>query len=178
MTANEVSSRTGRSASNCRRYLQTCAGAKQSINQTHRNLESLASQAEKATHTTYQLSGPSAEREQDYGRDWRMLSKPIYWHWTQRLKKARAGEQGRGFAVVADEVKATSGRTSKATVQIKESIDTMLATIEGWQRHSYNREQTDACVQMHNGSSERLSEVETLMQSMNELMQSVESSAQ
>ncbi|MFA0154446.1 methyl-accepting chemotaxis protein, partial [Vibrio sp. 10N.261.46.C10] len=62
------------------------------------------------------------------------------------IEAARAGEQGRGFAVVADEVRALSGRTSNATVQIKESIDTMLATIEGWQKDILaNREQTDAC---------------------------------
>ncbi|MFA0425948.1 methyl-accepting chemotaxis protein, partial [Vibrio sp. 10N.222.54.A1] len=91
---------------------------------------------------------------------------------------ARAGEQGRGFAVVADEVRALSGRTSKATVQIKESIDTMLTTIEGWQKDILaNREQTDACGDVAKVSAERLSEVENLMQSMNELMQSVESSA-
>ena len=40
-----------------------------------------------------------------------------------------------------------------------------------------NREQTDACGDVAKVSSERLSEVETLMQSMNELMQSVESSS-
>ncbi|WP_241959357.1 methyl-accepting chemotaxis protein, partial [Vibrio cyclitrophicus] len=94
------------------------------------------------------------------------------------IEAARAGEQGRGFAVVADEVRALSGRTSKATVQIKESIDTMLATIEGWQKDILaNREQTDACGDVAKVSAERLSEVENLMQSMNELMQSVESSA-
>ena len=54
----------------------------------------------------------------------------------------------------------------------------MLATIEGWQKDILaNREQTDACGDVAKVSSERLSEVETLMQSMNELMQSVESSA-
>ncbi len=40
-----------------------------------------------------------------------------------------------------------------------------------------NREQTDACGDVAKVSAERLSEVETLMQSMNELMQSVENSA-
>ena len=94
------------------------------------------------------------------------------------IEAAWAGEQGRGFAVVADEVRALSGRTSKATVRIKESIDTMLTTIEGWQKDILaNKEQTDACGDVAKVSAERLSEVETLMQSMNELMQSVESSA-
>ncbi|MFA0173203.1 hypothetical protein AB4424_24805, partial [Vibrio splendidus] len=56
VTANEVSSRTEEAHQIVDVTLQTCAGAKESIDQTHRNLENLASQAEKATHTTYQLS--------------------------------------------------------------------------------------------------------------------------
>ena len=60
------------------------------------------------------------------------------------IEAARAGEQGRGFAVVADEVRALSGRTSNATVQIKDSIDAMLNTIESWQSDILdNKKQTD-----------------------------------
>ena len=178
VTANEVSSRTEEAHQIVDVTLQTCAGAKESINQTHRNLENLASQAEKATHTTYQLSDQAQSVSKIMEEIGGIAEQTNLLALNAAIEAARAGEQGRGFAVVADEVRALSGRTSKATVQIKESIDTMLATIEGWQKDILaNREQTDACGDVAKVSSERLSEVENLMQSMNELMQSVESSA-
>lgn len=54
----------------------------------------------------------------------------------------------------------------------------MLNTIEGWQKDILaNQEQTNACGDVAQESAQRLSEVESLMNSMNELMQAVEDSA-
>ena len=45
------------------------------------------------------------------------------------IEAARAGEQGRGFAVVADEVRGLAKRTSQATVEIKQIIETIQGGI-------------------------------------------------
>ncbi|GFO64151.1 HAMP domain-containing methyl-accepting chemotaxis protein [Geomonas paludis] len=47
------------------------------------------------------------------------------------IEAARAGEQGRGFAVVADEVRALAERTTRATREIGDMINTMQQETRG-----------------------------------------------
>ncbi|KOO15706.1 chemotaxis protein [Vibrio xuii] len=178
ITANEVSSSAHDANHIVDLTINTCVSAKQSLDKTHHNLDSLATQAEKATQTTYQLSEQAQNVSQMMEEIGGIAEQTNLLALNAAIEAARAGEQGRGFAVVADEVRALSGRTSKATIQIKDSIEAMLTTIEGWQRDILdNREQTDKCGESAQESSARLSEVESLMQQMNELINSVESSA-
>lgn len=177
-SANDVSSKAQEAHQIVDVTLNTCADAQQSIRQTHSNLESLNVQAEKATSTTYQLSEQAQKVSQMMEEIGGIAEQTNLLALNAAIEAARAGEQGRGFAVVADEVRALSGRTSKATIQIKDSIETMLNTIEAWQKDIIaNQEQTNACSQVAKESSLRLSEVESLMKAMNELMQAVEDSA-
>lgn len=177
-SANDVSSKTQEAHQIVDVTLNTCADAQQSIHQTHSNLERLNIQAEKATSTTYQLSEQANDVSQMMEEIGGIAEQTNLLALNAAIEAARAGEQGRGFAVVADEVRALSGRTTRATVKIKDSIEAMLNTIEGWQADIIaNQEQTNACSKVAEESTQRLSEVESLMKMMNQLMQDVEDSA-
>ena len=177
-SANDVSSKAQEAHQIVNVTLNTCSDAQQSISLTHSNLENLSVQAEKATATTYQLSEQAQKVSQMMEEIGGIAEQTNLLALNAAIEAARAGEQGRGFAVVADEVRALSGRTSNATLQIKDSIEAMLNTIEGWQKDILaNQEQTNACGDVAQESAQRLSEVESLMNSMNELMQAVEDSA-
>lgn len=177
-SADDVSLSTNEAHELINMTIKSCALTKESITQTNVNLEQLAIQARSATQMTEQLSTQAKEVSQIMEEIGGIANQTNLLALNAAIESARAGEQGRGFAVVADEVRALSNRTSNATVQIKESVAMMLSTIESWQLEIIsNREQTELCNEMGEVSMQRLSEVDLMMQSMNQLMTSVESVA-
>ncbi|MDF2152735.1 methyl-accepting chemotaxis protein [Vibrio sp. CAU 1672] len=158
--------------------LKSCNMAKSTIDQTHVNLEQLNEQAEKATETTGKLSEQAQQVSLLMEEIGGIADQTNLLALNAAIEAARAGEQGRGFAVVADEVRALSGRTSNATEQIQASIDTMLVTIQSWQQDILaNKEQTQACSAVAEQSTQRLSDVEQMMQAMSGLMVDVADAA-
>ena len=78
-SANEVSTSTHEAHDLIDVTLKTCLLAKDTIDQTHVNLEKLGVQAEKATNTTYQLSEQARNVSQMMGKSVGSQNKPIYW---------------------------------------------------------------------------------------------------
>lgn len=148
-----------------------CLKTKQSIDQTHHNLEALCDQAERATSTTYALNDQAQHVSQMMEEIGGIADQTNLLALNAAIEAARAGEQGRGFAVVADEVRALSGRTQKATHQIQASIDKMLSTIESWQSEIIDsQQQTQACGEVAQESATRLYEVEQLLLDMHNIV--------
>ncbi|MFM9956749.1 MAG: methyl-accepting chemotaxis protein [Phycisphaerales bacterium] len=95
------------------------------------------------------------------------------------IEAARAGEHGRGFAVVADEVRKLADRTTKATKEIAESIQTIQSeTGQAVARMSEGTQQVQAGVKMAGQAGESLQKIVSSAQQVAGMIQSIASAAQ
>lgn len=94
------------------------------------------------------------------------------------IQAAMAGEAGRGFAVVADEVQRLAERSSNATKQIEALVKTIQTDTN---EAVISMEQSTAGVvngaRLAEESGEALDEIETVSESLSDLIQNISSSA-
>ena len=95
------------------------------------------------------------------------------------IEAARAGEQGRGFAVVADEVRKLAERTTKATKEISEMINTIQEetgrAVEAMEEGTHKVENG---MNLANEAGDALSKIVTGVEDVNDMISQIATAAE
>jgi methyl-accepting chemotaxis protein len=95
------------------------------------------------------------------------------------IEAARAGEQGRGFAVVADEVRQLARRTTEATTEVEEAIESMRReTGNAVKIMTEGRLQVNKGVDMSNNAASSLNEIINSIDNIVTQIQSIATTAE
>lgn len=95
------------------------------------------------------------------------------------IEAARAGEQGRGFAVVADEVRKLAERTTKATKEISEMINTIQdETTQAVSAMEEGTHKVENGVKLANEAGEALSQIVTGVEDVNDMIGQIATAAE
>jgi len=95
------------------------------------------------------------------------------------IEAARAGEQGRGFAVVADEVRKLAERTTKATKEISEMINTIQdETTQAVDAMEEGTHKVENGVKLANEAGEALSQIVTGVEDVNDMIGQIATAAE
>ncbi|GAW27882.1 methyl-accepting chemotaxis sensory transducer [Carboxydocella sp. ULO1] len=90
------------------------------------------------------------------------------------IEAARAGEHGKGFAVVADEVRKLAERSSKATKEIANLVNTIQrGTAQAVTAMESGTEEVENGVQLADAAEKALREIITMIEQANEQMQNL-----
>jgi methyl-accepting chemotaxis protein len=95
------------------------------------------------------------------------------------IEAARAGEQGRGFAVVADEVRKLAERTTTATKEIANMIQTIQGeTIQAVQSMELGTKEVDQGIAMADAAGSSLREIVELSQRVTDMVTQMASASE
>jgi len=95
------------------------------------------------------------------------------------IEAARAGEQGRGFAVVADEVRKLAERTTKATKEISEMINTIQdETAQAVNAMEEGTHKVENGVKLANEAGEALAQIVTGVEDVNDMIGQIATAAE
>ncbi len=95
------------------------------------------------------------------------------------IEAARAGEQGRGFAVVADEVRKLAERTTKATKEISEMINTIQdETTQAVDAMEEGTHKVENGVKLANEAGDALAQIVTGVEDVNDMIGQIATAAE
>jgi len=104
---------------------------KEVIDQASNNMHRVSESVHAASERVQSLAGKSEKIVSMVAIIEKIASQTNLLALNATIEAARAGSAGKGFAVVAGEVKALANQTAQATVDIRETISSLTADIEG-----------------------------------------------
>ena len=130
-TVREVSDNSNKAADSSRQATETARGGGAIVEDTLTLMRSIAGSVRETAKSVQELGNRSDQIGKIVGVIDDIADQTNLLALNAAIEAARAGDQGRGFAVVADEVRKLAERTTKATKEIAEMIQSVQTETRG-----------------------------------------------
>jgi methyl-accepting chemotaxis protein len=178
-TVTEVSQNSSKAANASRKAAETAREGGKIVNETLTNMRLIA-ESVSATAVKMEELGKSSDQIgkiiaviDDIADQTNLLAL------NAAIEAARAGEQGRGFAVVADEVRKLAERTTKATKEIAQMIETVQKeTVTAVNQMKAGTTEVEAGVATTAKAGESLKEIITAAEQVGDMIAQIATAAE